>query len=149
TYFRVYEDDAPLHTDYYCPFNPDGRTPGGLVLVIGNPGSTNRLESVAQLECRRDVQEKYMLAYFSSRLAALRAEYADDPDPELLSQILSISNAEKLYRGRVRGLNDPIIMAKRADTERQFVEAIAADPELQAEYGDLIGQIAAVQEQKR
>ncbi len=149
TYFRVYEDDAPLHTDYYFPFNPDGSTPGELVFVIGNPGSTNRLESVAQLEFRRDVQEKYILAYFSSRLAALRAEYADDPDPELLSQILSISNAEKLYRGRVRGLNDPIIMAKRADTERQFVEAIAADPELQAEYGDLIGQIAAVQEQKR
>lgn len=149
TYFRVYDNDAPLQTDFYFPFNPEGSSPGEAVFVIGNPGSTNRLESMAQLEYRRDVQEKNILQFISSRLDALRAEYAESPDPQLLSQTLSLSNADKLYRGRVRGLNNPIIMAKRADTERQFVEAIAADAELTATYGDLLARIEDVQMQKR
>src|SRR5690606_15381765 len=116
---------------------------------VGNPGSTNRLESVAQLEYRRDVSEKSLLAVLQGRLEALREEYEESPSPALKAQILSISNGEKLYRGRVAGLNDPILIARRADTERQFREAIAADAELQDAYGDLLDRIAALQQEKR
>ena len=150
TFLRVYDEAGePLQTDYYFPFDVEGSDPGELVFVIGNPGSTNRLESVAQLEFRRDVQEKYILAYLNARLAALRAEYAVEPDPQLLTQILSLSNAQKLYTGRVEGLNNAMIMARRADTERQFEDAVAADAELQAQYGTLISDLKAIQQAKR
>lgn len=149
TFFRVYDGDEPLKNEYYFRWSESGTVPGELVFVVGNPGSTNRLESVAQLEYRRDVSEKSLLAVLQGRLEALREEYEESPSPALKAQILSISNSEKLYRGRVAGLNDPILMARRADTERQFREAIAADPKLQSSWGDLLDRIAALQQEKR
>ncbi|MDX1532256.1 MAG: S46 family peptidase, partial [Rhodothermales bacterium] len=150
-FFRAYGPDGePLDTsEFYFPWSEEGTEPGELVFVVGNPGSTNRLETVAQLAFRRDVTDSAVLGFLARRLEALRAEYEADPSPDLKATILSISNAEKLYRGRVAGLRDPAILARRADTERQFREAVAADPGLRAAYGDLIDRIAAVQQEKR
>src|SRR5690606_8821695 len=52
------------------------------------------------------------------------------------------SNARKSYTGRVEGLRDPYIIARRAAAERAFREALAGDPALAAEYGDVFDRIA-------
>src|SRR5690606_14300065 len=49
---------------------------------------------------------------------------------------------------RLAALRDPYLMARRRDAERQFAAALAADPALQAEYGGLIDEMAALQAQK-
>lgn len=150
TFFRVYgEDGQPLQTDNYFAWSKNGAAEGELVFVIGNPGSTNRLETVAQLEFRRDVQEKYLLALVNDRVQALK-EYAEEyPSDEIQNDIFSLMNTQKLYTGRVKGLNDPVLLARRRDTERQFREAIEADASLRETYGGLIDEMAQVQQQKR
>jgi hypothetical protein len=148
SFLRVYENGEPYRTDNYFKWSTEGAEEGDPVFVLGNPGSTNRLESVAQLEFRRDYQDRFILEFFRNRLAALRHAYAETKDDRVRTTMLSASNVEKLYTGRVKGLNDANIMGRRADSERQFLEAIAADPELQAKYGTLIDDLAALQPQK-
>lgn len=155
TFFRVYDNGVPIQPKHYFKWSEAGSSEGEPVFVIGNPGSTNRLETISQLEWRRDVQEKALLAVLDSRIASLREVYAESPSDNLINMIFGLSNSQKLYRGRVKGLNDPIIMAKRADTEDAFVN------DLQAKYGDrltadvpgpylsLIDDLARIQEQKR
>ncbi len=152
--FRVFGGDGePLETeDAYFRWSEDGVEAGGAVFAIGNPGSTFRLSSVAELEFRRDVEEEAVLDLISSRLDVLEhyLEKADsDTLDDLRNEIFSLNNAQKLYRGTLRALQDEEIFARRTDAERKFREAIEADPDLQSRYGGVLGEIEQVQEQKR
>src|SRR5260370_29699101 len=62
--FRVYENDKPIHTDNYFKWSPKGASDGDLVFVSGNPGRTNRLDTVAHLEYLRDFGIPFLLKYF-------------------------------------------------------------------------------------
>jgi hypothetical protein len=153
SFYRVYDEDGePLQTDYFFPFSQTGVADGDAVFVIGNPGGTSRLQTVAQLEYRRDVEEKTVIDFTDSRAAALQAYYDEYPDIgeelDLRNTIFSLQNARKLYEGRWEGLHDPVTMAKRRDSERHFREAIEADSALNAKYGGVLGRMASIQEQK-
>lgn len=155
TFFRVYVDDKPYEPEYWFEWSPTPLQEGDPVFVIGNPGSTLRLETVAQLEFRRDVQEKFLLDLLNSRIDALEEYYAENPSPGLLNQIFSLKNAQKLYGGRVKGLNDPLIMAKRMDTENTFLQDLAdkygdqLTTDVAVPYSNIIDDLAAIQDQKR
>ncbi|NND72292.1 MAG: S46 family peptidase [Rhodothermales bacterium] len=154
TYFRVYENDEPFEPEYFFQWSKEGASLGDAVFVIGNPGSTLRLETMAQLEWRRDVQEKAIVDLLNSRIGSLMSYYEDNPSPALLNQIFGLRNAQKLYTGRVKGLNDMVIMAKRADTERQFLSDMDAkfanmDADVQVPYLTVINDLANIVEQKR
>src|SRR5690606_14648070 len=73
-FLRVYDADGqPFRSDVYFQWSEDGVQEGDLVFILGNPGSTNRLETVAQLLWRRDVQVPGMLAFLNSRMEAIAA----------------------------------------------------------------------------
>ncbi len=146
--FRAYGDDGePLDTsDFFFPWSADGTDEGELVFVIGNPGSTTRLQTVSQLEYRRDVQEPSTLHLLKTR-ADVYERFVDmhpnDPQtPQIEDTYFSLSNGRKAYTGRVEGLRDPYVIARRAAAERAFRMEVENDPQLRAEYGDLFDQIA-------
>lgn len=150
--FRVYEEDgAPLETEHYFPWSEDGAAAGSPVFVVGNPGNTLRLETVAQLGFRRDVREPAFLAFLESRADALQmyGEREGEISDALENQIFSLLNAVKLFRGRVKALEDPYVMARRRDDEQDFRDSIQATPSLRRSYGGLIDSMAAIQTQKR
>jgi hypothetical protein len=63
--------------------------------------------------------------------------------------MFGLSNSLKANTGRLEALNNPMIMARKADAERKLQEAIAADPVLSATYGDIFDRLAAIQVRKR
>ncbi|MEQ9104742.1 MAG: S46 family peptidase [Rhodothermales bacterium] len=141
TFFRVYENGQPYAPEHYFAWSADGAAEGDAVFVIGNPGSTLRLETVAQLEWRRDVQERALLDLLRMRINALSRVYEANPSDALLNRFFSLKNSEKLYTGRVKGLNDPVVMAKRRDTERTFLQ--------DAPESTVVAELAAIQAEKR
>ncbi len=152
TFLRAYDADGrPLDTSaFYFPWSTEGTEPGDLIFVIGNPGSTDRGDTAAQLEWRRDVQVEGMLEYLNGRIAAVDAYLAATPgDDAMRNQRFSLSNAQKAYAGRKDALHNEIIMARRRDFEQQFRQAIDADADLRAEYGGLIDRMAEIQRGKR
>ena len=64
---------------------------------------------------RADALEEYVEAY---------PEQAEEYD--LRNVLFGLLNSDKAYTGQLEGLADPVILARRRDTERQFRDAIAA-----------------------
>jgi hypothetical protein len=154
SFLRVYDRDGrPMQTPNHFTFSDEGVSEGDLVFVIGNPGSTSRQLTVAQLEYLRDVTVAIRSRFLGSRLEAYRAFYAADPETgdamDIRNTMFGISNSEKAYVGRLEALNEPWVVARRLDKEQEFREAIAADPALAAEYGELHDGIAAIASEMR
>lgn len=145
--FRAYGDDGePIQPEVYFPFEPDGTNPGDLVFVIGNPGTTTRLNTVAELTYRRDVRDPALLAFLTSREAAYGEYLAANPDDPLYAEFedtyFSLGNGRKAYTGRVKGLRDPYILARRAAAERDYLDALRANADANGLYGDVVDRIA-------
>ncbi|MHC4411166.1 MAG: S46 family peptidase, partial [Planctomycetota bacterium] len=152
-FLRVYENGEPYETEHYFAWGADGVEAGDVVFVIGNPGPTTRLTTMAQLELLRDVQVPTQRAWLASRHAAFgefRARYPDVAEAlGVRNRMFSLSNSLKAAIGRLDALHTTEIMAKRLDGEHLLRQAIAASPALTAEYGDLFDRMADVQRSKR
>ncbi len=53
-FFHVYEDGKPVKVEHYLPWSKAGAGEDELVFVAGNPGRTDRLDTVRHLEFLRD-----------------------------------------------------------------------------------------------
>ena len=153
-FYRVYDQGGgPYAPEFFFPWSRESVGEGDAVFMIGNPGSTSRLQTVAELEFRRDVGDKATLDFITSRVDVLQSFVEDFPEEaeelDLRNAVFSLQNSQKAYRGILAGLHDPVIMARRQDNQDRFRAAIEADPALAAEYGGLIDQLAVLQEQKR
>jgi len=153
-FLRVYgRDGEPLKNDNWFNWSQGGVEEDDVIFVIGNPGPTNRLNTVAQLEFQRDVLVPAQKSSLGTRLAAMKSFYEDhraEGDAiDLRNRMFGLSNSFKAYTGRLEALEDPVIMTRKADGERLFREALEGDPALRERFGTLLSQVASVQERKR
>ncbi|MGB6746263.1 MAG: S46 family peptidase [Terracidiphilus sp.] len=146
--YRVYENGKPLDSKNYLKWNAKGATPGELVFVSGNPGSTERQDTMAQLDVERDVIEPEYIEYLERRIAAAQ-EFANQSVEQarlVNSQIFYWQNDLKVYQGRHEALTDKRVMEKRQAEEDGLRAQVAANPEWQKKYGDAWETIARAEE---
>ena len=153
-FLRVYGSDGePLQTDHFFRWSQEGVQEGDVVFVIGNPGPTNRLNTTAQLAFQRDWLVPAQRSFLSTRLSLMKDFYDANPERgeamDLRNQMFSLSNSLKANTGRLEALRDPVVMARKADGERRFQEALEGDPALRSRWGSLMGEIARIQDGKR
>jgi hypothetical protein len=145
--FRVYENDKPIESSRYLKWNAKGAAEDDLVFVSGHPGSTKRLQTVAELEFERDFLLPNQLKLLRDRIAVLQrfSETSSEHAREAASTIFFAQNGVKAYAGELQGLQIPRVMASKRSDEEKFHSAVAAKPELKKEFGTAWDDIAAAE----
>lgn len=149
SFVRCYENGQPADSkSNYFKWCTSGIKEGDLVFVTGNPGQTNRLKTLAQLETMRDVQYPIRLQELDNQIAIYHKYMAQDADLEkqLRTQVLGLENSQKAFRGYLGGLRDASLFAAKKKAEEAFQKKVMADADLKTKYGQVwakLGDIAA------
>lgn len=138
TFFRVYEDGKPARVDQYLRWSKEGAKEGDLVFVSGNPGSTGRLLTTAQLQFLRDVQYPWQLRSYKRRIEATRAFSTQSPENArvALEDLFGLENSQKAVGGYHAGLLDREAMAGKAAAENALKQLVAPGPGQAQASGD-------------
>ncbi len=151
TLLRVYENGAPKKTEHFFKWSAAGAKEGDLVFVIGNPGSTGRLLTRAQMEYLRDVTYPAQLAQLKRNIAIYQelVGQGDEAQRRWENQLFYAQNSFKAISGYQAGLLDSAIMAKKRKFEDDFRARVNRDPKLRAKYGDAWNRIALALKEQR
>ncbi len=93
-----------------------------MVFVTGNPGTSNRGETVAKLEHRRDFSHPYNLIRLRTLEAAL-AQYSElgpEQRKAAAGDLHSAANSRKAITGQYEGLLSANIMQQKLDEEAKL-----------------------------
>jgi hypothetical protein len=126
-FFRIYENGKPLKAEHFLKWSENGAADGESVFVFGHPGRTRRLYTTDHMKFLRDVEiperlnrtrrSEIILQGFAGRGAKFDYMAKDD--------IHGVANGRKVITGLLQGLQDPRLMAIKADAEsdlRSFIE---------------------------
>ena len=153
SFFRVYDKNGnPLKVDHYFRWSETGAELGEVVFVPGNPASTSRLNTVAQLEYARDYTYPQTFQLVESFVEFLEGIIKEDPEASnyLNDQLLNYYNSKKAYGGMLQGLQDPVLMQKKRVFENDLKEKVQANAILNNKYGSLWTEIEnAIGEMKK
>ena len=143
-FVRAYDENGkPVKVNDYFTWSEKGASEDEAIFVIGRPGNTDRMLSIAQLEYFKNYTHPLMLSKLNEAYQASYTYFQNHPESqaELLGKLLSVANGRKYYAGLVMALNDEYIMTKKRNFEKQLKEKVANDPKLSKQYGDLWNQI--------
>ncbi|MCI0404414.1 MAG: S46 family peptidase [Acidobacteria bacterium] len=146
-FFRVYENDKPARAEHFLTWNPNGVREGDAIFVSGNPGSTGRQLTLAQLEFLRDTAYPWRIQVFKTRLKALYDFSAASAENARIARevILSYENSLKATVGYQGGLLDAELMAQKAAGEKAMRAEVAAQSALAADYGQVWDSLAGAE----
>ena len=135
-FLRAYENGQPAATPHFFRWSADAVQENDLLFAPGSPISTVRLATAAQLDFYRD----HVLNVAVNRLA-LRIEDLRTAAPK--SAALAALGAQyKLTAGKLIGLKDEWLMARKTNFERKLRNAVEKDPKLGTEAGKVWDQVA-------
>ena len=150
SFFRVYDGGKPFRTKHFFTWSKDGAKEGELVFVIGNPGTTGRQLTAAQLEFERDVRTPCRLRSFEKANKALK-EFAAQSEENLRQAkhwIFGFENAIKAYTGFDKGLQDPKLFEKKKKEEEAVRKAVMEYEYFYEDVKDSWDKIAEAQKER-
>jgi hypothetical protein len=132
TFFRVYEDGRPIEPPHYLKWSKAGAGDEELIFVAGNPGRTDRLNTVAHLEFLRDTVFPENLNLIRRREVMLQtySERGLENERRARDELFGYQNSRKARLGGLAGLQDPAIMDAKRKAERSLRQAVDADSKL-------------------
>ncbi|HVO19840.1 MAG TPA: S46 family peptidase [Anaeromyxobacter sp.] len=150
-FVRVYEDGRPARTDEFLRWSSGGLEDGQLTFVSGNPGSTEREWTVAQLEYERDVALPERLLLLAEQRGQLTEFRERGPEERRIAAdpLLELENSFKARRGMLEALLDRDFFAARVAAERALRAEVEADPNLREAAGAWDAIARALEEQRR
>lgn len=149
--FRAYENGKPVESEPYFHWNARGARDHELIFVSGNPGTTGRLATVAELEFDRDFLYPLILDHAKAIVHTLLDYSAESPEHarQAVEELEMQQNSLKAFTGFERGLLDPALMARKRQEEDALRRKIDTNPKLKAEFGGTWDSIAGAYREYR
>jgi len=151
----VGKDGKPAdHADENVPYRPahfvsPATTPlreGDLILVAGNPGTTKRLSTAAQVELAADWYFPRELERLAQQLAVVEEARKGKPELAIKSEpaVRGLKNYLKKNKGVLETLRGGLVQQRRAE-EAKLAAWIDSDATRRARYGGAVEKIAAIE----
>ena len=136
TFLRAYENGQPAKTPHYFKFSEKGAQDGEFVIASGNPGSTARLLTLAQLRYQRDVGNPLQKKVWELRRDILEnyGKRGSEQRRQASGGIRSFNNSLKRLAGQQEGLLNPRMFAKKEAEEKALKDELAKRGDLQKLY---------------
>lgn len=144
---RVYENGAPASTPAHLSMRFTPLTDGEIAFVVGNPGTTSRLRTSAQLAFERDVNLPWQLTSLAEARGRIVAYSQQGPDQARIasSALQSVDNAFKALWGRRMALVDAEGFERITAAEADLQARVRRNAASQRAVGDAWGEVAAAQ----
>jgi hypothetical protein len=148
TFLRAYDNGKPAATPDHLTMATTPLRPNDLTFTSGNPFSTERLRTVAELEYARDHQLIESLLSLA-RYRGFLVEYAKrSPEAARVSksELFGVENYFKALRGSHQALLEPEFFARLVAKERDLRARVDRSSELKRKYGSAWAAIEKAQE---
>jgi hypothetical protein len=146
SFVRLYEGGKPIKSRQHLIWSSRAPVEGEPTFVSGNPGGTDRMLTVSQLETQRDLTLQTTLLQQSELRGRLIRFSAESPEYKRIATdpLFGLENGFKVYFGRQSALNDKAFMDAKRAAEADLKAKAAADPAIAA-HGDPWAEIATAQ----
>jgi hypothetical protein len=121
-FFRAYENGKPARIEHFLSWSRAGSKQGDLIFVAGNPGRTDRLNTMAALEYLRNVELPLRLSYLKAREAFL-LEYgrrSGENFRQSKEELFTVQNSRKARIGGLSGLSEQAFLERKARIEKEL-----------------------------
>jgi hypothetical protein len=151
SFLRVYDGGKPVELKDWLRWSAAGAREGAPVFVAGNPGSTSRQLTVAQLEYLRDVTLPERLLQLAETRGLVTEYQQRGPEQRRHStgHLHAVENSYKALVGRRDALVDRTFFRSVVGAEEKLRAEMAADPALAASALPAYDAIAAAVERQR
>jgi hypothetical protein len=131
-FFRVYENGKPVQGQEYFKWSQHGAGDNELVFVSGNPGRTNRLDTVDALRFLRDHGYPYTLdrLYDLEVLLTAWSARSDENARKARELLFGVANSRKARDGGLAGLLDPAVFREKREAEKNLRAAVEQHSDL-------------------
>lgn len=148
---RVYENDQPAATPAHLTMRFTPVTEDEIVLAVGNPGTTSRARTTAELAFQRDIQLPWMLNVLSETRGRLIAYSELGPNQHRLGMnaLQGVENLVKRFSGQRMSLVNAENFARVTAAEQDFQARVRRNAASAREVGDAWGEIARAQQAYR
>jgi len=139
-FYRAYDNDGnPIKSKDYFKWSKNGAIEGEPIFVVGRPGNTDRLMSVADLEFFRDEIYPNTVIVFNELYNVYYQTMTEQPEreTELLLSVMGVGNGRKSYAGRLLGLQDNYLMEKKNKFEKDLISKVNSHKVLKEKYGHI------------
>ena len=150
-FVRIYDNGKPLHTIDYLKFATPGVKDGDIALISGNPGGTDRGDTLSELRFSRDAAQPFLLGVLSELRGVLTEFGTKGPEEARTSNTMRflIENSLKAYKGRQLALVEGSLMTDKARAEDELRKKVAADKRLAPSTGGAWDAIATAENHNR
>ncbi|QGZ94104.1 S46 family peptidase [Terricaulis silvestris] len=148
---RVYENGAPAATPAHLSMRFTPVTEDEVVLAVGNPGTTSRSRTTAEMAFQRDIQLPWMLNVLSETRGRLIAYSELGPNQRRLgtNALQGVENLVKRFSGQRMSLVSAENFARVTAAEQDFQARVRRNSASAREVGDAWGEISRAQDTYR
>jgi hypothetical protein len=143
--------NVPYRPKVFLPISTSGIREGDLVMTIGFPGSTSRHISSYELADKIDLSYPASIKTNEDLIAIMDGAGKHDKviGLRLESDLAGLNNSLKKSYATVEGFRKGHLLEHKRETERQLVEFLANDPQLQARFGRVLPTLDSLYEAHR